>query len=245
MSLEIKELWFKRDKIREGLTVPQESRLMMVMQQSKVESIALQQARVGPKTLGLVWVKYPYPTVALGLKQVLKVSGYDAYCGQKPEAEKSPSCVIYCPKEEDDLGLQIKSLRSQAPDAPLLVLASDNDLPLAQTALKAGADGVIHARMHSEQIVRTLEAAIEGEAVVPRELLKVLVSEGEPFEDISALGHRKLEILGLVAEGLTNAQIAKRLFLSESTVKQHLRAAYKVLGVKNRTEAAQLFLQST
>jgi DNA-binding CsgD family transcriptional regulator len=58
-----------------------------------------------------------------------------------------------------------------------------------------------------------------------------------------ALGHRKLEILRLVAKGLTNAQIAKRLFLSESTIKQYLRAAYKVLGVKNRTEAAQLFQQ--
>jgi DNA-binding NarL/FixJ family response regulator len=217
----------------------------MMMQQSKVEPITPQQVRVRPKTLGLVWVKCPYPMVAFGLKQVLKVAGYDVYCGQKPEVQKSPSSVIYCPKEEDDVGLEIKSLRDQVPDAPVLVLASDDDLPLAQTALKAGADGVIHARMQPEQIVRTLEAAIEGEAVISGELLKVLVSEGEPFEDISALGRRKLEILGLVAEGLTNAQIAKRLFLSESTVKQHLRFAYKVLGVKNRTKAAQLLRQST
>ena len=216
---------------------------MMVMQHSKVESIALQQARVEPGTLGLVWVKCPYPTVALGLKQVLKAAGYDVYCGQMLPAQKTPSSAIYCPKEEDDVGSEIKSLRDQAPDAPVLALAYYNDLPLAQTALKAGADGVIHARMHSKQIVRTLEAAIEGEVVISRELLKVLVSEGKPFEDISALGHRKLEILELVAEGGTNAQIAKRLFLSESTVKQHLRAAYKVLGVKNRTEAAQLFRQ--
>ena len=45
----------------------------------------------------------------------------------------------------------------------------------------------------------------------------------------------------LVAEDLSNAEIAQRLFLTESTVKQHLRAAYKVLGVKNRTDAARLF----
>ena len=44
----------------------------------------------------------------------------------------------------------------------------------------------------------------------------------------------------MIADALTNAQIARRLFLSESTVKQHLRAAYKVLGVSNRTEAARL-----
>jgi DNA-binding NarL/FixJ family response regulator len=48
-----------------------------------------------------------------------------------------------------------------------------------------------------------------------------------------------------VVEGLTNAEIAERLFLSESTIKQHLRAAYKLLGVKNRTEAATLIHASS
>jgi DNA-binding NarL/FixJ family response regulator len=46
--------------------------------------------------------------------------------------------------------------------------------------------------------------------------------------------------LQLVAEGLTNAQIGKRLFLTESTIKQHLRGVYKTLGVENRTQAAKL-----
>jgi DNA-binding NarL/FixJ family response regulator len=56
----------------------------------------------------------------------------------------------------------------------------------------------------------------------------------------ASLGTRQKEILGLVGEGLSNAQIAERLFLSESTIRQHLRAAYKVLGVNNRTEAVRL-----
>src|ERR671910_802213 len=53
------------------------------------------------------------------------------------------------------------------------------------------------------------------------------------------------ETLGYVVEGLSNAEIGKRLFLSESTVKQHLRSAYKLLAVNNRTEAANLFRRST
>ena len=47
--------------------------------------------------------------------------------------------------------------------------------------------------------------------------------------------------MGYVVEGLSNAEIGRRLYLSESTIKQHLRAAYKLLGVNNRTEAANLF----
>jgi DNA-binding NarL/FixJ family response regulator len=46
--------------------------------------------------------------------------------------------------------------------------------------------------------------------------------------------------LELVAEGLTNAEIGKRLFLTESTIKQHLRGAYKILGVENRAQAAKV-----
>ncbi len=53
------------------------------------------------------------------------------------------------------------------------------------------------------------------------------------------------QALSHVVEGLSNAEIGKRLYLSESTIKQHLRAAYKALGVRNRTEAANLIRGSS
>ena len=96
--------------------------------------------------------------------------------------------------------------------------------------------------MRPEQIVRTIEVVAEGEIVAPRELLGYLIAKDSA--DLNVLSARQREILKLVGEGLTNAQIAKKLLLSESTVKQHLRAAYKVLGVKNRTEAAKLIRNS-
>jgi DNA-binding NarL/FixJ family response regulator len=75
--------------------------------------------------------------------------------------------------------------------------------------------------------------------VLPRELLKQLVAEMVAEErppDLSGLGSRKREDLELVAKRLSNAQIAKRLYLSESTVKQHLRIAYRALeGPKQET----------
>jgi DNA-binding NarL/FixJ family response regulator len=58
--------------------------------------------------------------------------------------------------------------------------------------------------------------------------------------DLTVLTSRQREIMGLVGEGLSNAQIAQRLFVTESTIKQHLRTAYKALNVRNRVQAARL-----
>jgi DNA-binding CsgD family transcriptional regulator len=55
------------------------------------------------------------------------------------------------------------------------------------------------------------------------------------------LSARQREVLWLVSEGMSNAQIARRLFVTESTVKQHLHAVYKTLRVKNRAQAARVF----
>jgi DNA-binding NarL/FixJ family response regulator len=83
-----------------------------------------------------------------------------------------------------------------------------------------------------------VEVVQKGELAAPRQLLSYLLSQKEnpKIGDISA---RQGEILEMVVEGLSNAEIAGRLYLSESTIKQHLRGAYKVLGVRNRTEAAK------
>jgi DNA-binding NarL/FixJ family response regulator len=119
----------------------------------------------------------------------------------------------------------------------------DMDARLAQSALRAGASGLIHAGMRPEQIVRALRLASAGKIVVSqstvsRGLIESLVAENPP--DLGALTPRQREILELVCEGLSNAQIAERLFLTESTIKQHLYAAYKLLKVRNRIQAANL-----
>ncbi len=116
-------------------------------------------------------------------------------------------------------------------------------LPLARAALRTGARGFIYAGMQPEQIIRALRVAAEGEIVAPRKLLEYLIAN-ENSADLNSLSARQRQILELVREGLTYAEIANRLFLTESTVKQHLRAAYKILGVSNRTEAAKLMRDS-
>jgi DNA-binding NarL/FixJ family response regulator len=202
--------------------------------------------RTEPGTAGAVWVECPYPLVTLGLQQTLKAAGYDVSrsvrkgtVAAEQEQGGAPSCcVVYCPKDEDVVG-RVEHLRRTFPDAPVLVMGFGVDLPLAQAALRGGARGFLHLGMQPSQIARAISLASEGETVFPRELVTGLISEEEP-PDLLALTARQREILELVAQGLTNAEIARRLFLTEGTVKQHLRAAYKALGVGSRVQAARI-----
>jgi len=198
-------------------------------------------SRTTQAPLGLVWIKGTQHVLALGLEKALG-AGARVHRGNKGPKAEAPSAVIYLQEDldgEEEAAQEIESIRAKAPHATILVCTPAPDLRLARGALKAGAGGLLHTGMPPEQILRALSVARRGEVVLPRELLRLWVDEQrrllEPRIDLSA---RQREVLELVVEGLTNAEIAGRMFLSESTVKQHLRAAYKALGVKNRTEAA-------
>ena len=182
----------------------------------------------------------PYPVVTLGLQQTLKAAGYHVRSDREDVVEgETPSAVIYCPRDEDVVG-RIERLRLTFPGAPVLVIGLSASHPaLARAALRGGARGFLHLGMEPSQIARAISVASEGETVFPRELVTGLISEEEP-PDLLALTARQREILELVAQGLTNAEIARRLFLTEGTVKQHLRAAYKALGVRSRVQATRI-----
>lgn len=120
-----------------------------------------------------------------------------------------------------------------------MVFVSAPNLCLARAALRAGGSGLIYSGMSEEQLLRAISMAISGEVVLPKELLVYWRDEQRP-PDLSVLSARKREILRLLIEGLSNAEIARRLWLSESAVKQNLRAIYKVLGVRNRIEVRRL-----
>ena len=190
------------------------------------------------KPLGLVWLECPRSVVVGGLIRALEEYATVHVGSRRPEGA---SCIMVCAGEEEDLSERIKHLEdTNAHSTPILVFGSHLNLPLARDALRAGASGFVHAGMTPDQLVRAVSVAIRGETVAPRQLLGYLLDQDEPA-NLGALSARQREILGYVAEGLSNAEIASALFLSESTIKQHLRAAYKLIGASNRTEAAKLF----
>jgi DNA-binding NarL/FixJ family response regulator len=193
---------------------------------------------VEPKPLGTVHLECNYSVVAMGLKEILKEEA-EVYEGPKAQGAEDPSCVILCPNGKD-VASEVRRLRLLNPDAALLVFDTRVDQRLAKIALRAGASGFIHGGMRPEQLVRAIQRASVGKAVISEELLEVLMTEESTSEHLTVLTPRQREILELVVEGLSNARIAERLFLTESTIKQHLRAAYKLLNVRNRIQAAKL-----
>lgn len=197
------------------------------------------------KTLGLIWIKCPYPILSLGLEATLEAEAR-VHRGDLPPAVDAPSCVLLCPTIGDDVASQIATLRAQASDAPTLVFGvPSDDLWLARAVLRAGARGLIDPTTYPEQTIHAVSAVLKGELVFPRKLLETLLSEDEEsLASLWALEPRTLEVLALVAERLTIAQIARRLRQAEPTVKQHLRRAYEELGVRNRTEAAKLLRET-
>ncbi len=189
------------------------------------------------KPLGLVWVECPRSVVRAGLVRALEKRA-TVHQGPKPP-EDVPSCVILCANSHEGISERLEFYQGLSQGAPpVVVFGPQLDLPLARDALQAGASGFVHAEMMPNQLLRALAVATRGELVAPRELLRYVLSK-EHSGDLDTLSVRQREILGYVVEGLSNAEIGRRLYLSESTIKQHLRAVYKVLGVRNRTEAAK------
>jgi DNA-binding NarL/FixJ family response regulator len=199
----------------------------------------MRETKVSPEPLGLVWIDCPRSIVSAGLVRALEKRAR-VHQGLKPPGD-TPSCIVLFANSPEGLSERVEFYRELSPDAPPVVVFSPQlDLPLARDALQAGASGFVHAEMMPDQLVRALAVAARGELVAPRELLRYVLTKDQSG-DLAALSVRQREILGYVVEGLSNAEIGRRLYLSESTIKQHLRAAYKLLGVSNRTEAANLF----
>jgi DNA-binding NarL/FixJ family response regulator len=196
------------------------------------------------RNLGFVWVVCSYSVASAALCHELKKAGINY--GIEPPSGGVPDCVVLGVQAVEDLPeamgrVHEKGTGEASGASPIIVFAPQNDSKLAEASLRRGARGFVHAEMTPKQILRALSAVSRGKIAAPRGLLEILLAEERSnLVDLDALSARQRETLELVAEGLTNAQIAKRLYLAESTVKQHLVGAYKALGVRNRAQAVQV-----
>lgn len=129
---------------------------------------------------------------------------------------------------------ELRLLRSELPDTPILVVSPATGRRPLRKALDAGVDGYVHEGDSDALLGIAVQAILSGQICVPRDLRDEV--------DMTVLSFRERQVLQLVAQGCTNAEIAQRLFLAESTVKSHLSTSFRKLGVTSRKQAAALVL---
>jgi two-component system, NarL family, response regulator LiaR len=136
-------------------------------------------------------------------------------------------------------------LRQVSPRSQVVVLTSFHDDSHIFPAIKAGALSYLLKNVAPEELADAVRAAARGEAILNPQVAARMVSElrGQPRPGINLyteLSDREMEVLRLIADGLSNAEIASRLVLSEKTVKSHVSNILNKLHLADRTQAAVL-----
>jgi DNA-binding NarL/FixJ family response regulator len=153
------------------------------------------------------------------------------------ELEVDPDAIVIlvCDVDLPRQLATLRRLRRELREAAIVAVSPVATGTGVRRALDAGADAVVFEPELEATLAVAVSAVASGQSVVPR---KLRASVERP-----AFSHRERQVLSFVARGLTNAQIADELFLSESTVKSHLSSAFDKFGVRSRKEAAALFIE--
>jgi DNA-binding NarL/FixJ family response regulator len=139
--------------------------------------------------------------------------------------------------EPDGFAL-IRHIRETLPDTKIIVLSMYDDAEHIDGAFAAGADAYVLKTSHPDDIMSAVRQAFQHSIYLAG--ARIAPTMPTPAVDESAgLTRRELEILQLVAEGHSNAQLARMLWVTEQTVKFHLSNIYRKLDVANRTEASR------
>jgi len=131
-----------------------------------------------------------------------------------------------------------RRIRGASPATSVIVFTSFSDRERILRALDAGAIGYLLKDAEPEELHRAIRAAVRGEAPLAPKAAAALLAARSKASLSHNLTERECEVLRLVASGLANKQIARRLSISEKTVKGHLTHVFQAIGVTDRTQAA-------
>ena len=129
-------------------------------------------------------------------------------------------------------------IKAAQPDVAVVVLTSFSDREQILGALDAGAAGYLLKDAEPEELAKAIRAAARGEVPLDPKAARALLSARSTVAPVASLSEREQEVLLMVVEGLPNKLIARRLSISEKTVKAHLTSVFRQIGVSDRTQAA-------
>jgi two-component system, NarL family, response regulator DevR len=198
-----------------------------------------------------VFILDDHEVVRRGLTELVKASSDLAVVGEAGTAEEAlrripaakPDVAILDARLPDGSGIDVcREIRSSWPDTRCLILTSYDDDEALFAAVMAGASGYLLKQIGGSSLTDAIRQVAAGRSLldtaVTGKLLERLRNPSSPDPRLSALTERERDILDLIADGLTNRQIAERLFLAEKTVKNYVSGLLTKLDMERRTQAA-------
>ncbi|MEV7281642.1 response regulator transcription factor [Streptomyces sp. NPDC093111] len=196
-----------------------------------------------------------HEVVRRGLRDLIDDEADMEVVGEASTAEQAlargpalrPDVAVLDVRLPDGDGITVcRELRSRAPGLACLMLTSFDDEDALIDAIMAGAAGYVLKQIKGSDLVAAVRTVATGQSMLdPATTARLMRSLRRPEpvvppedERLAALSERERSVLGLIGEGLTNRQIAKRLYLSEKTVKNHISRLLTKLGVERRVQAA-------
>lgn len=188
-----------------------------------------------------------HAVVRSGLEQFLATTGDIDVVGMASDgleaiqvtAARQPDVVVMDLSMPNLDGVEAtRQISAAHPSSRVLVLTSFSDRTRIMDALSAGADGYLLKHSDPEEIAAAIRSVHAGDAPLDPKAARALLESRRTATESASLTDRERQVLDLVRQGLANKQIARKLGISERTVKAHLTSVYSSLGVSDRTQAA-------
>jgi two-component system, NarL family, response regulator LiaR len=144
--------------------------------------------------------------------------------------------------ELDSLNERVRSLGADSSNGSIVVFSFSDRPEAVRHAMHGGAQGFISKAVPRQQIIEGIKAAAKGDRVIMTQRTQhAQIDEALrwPGRDMG-LTERESELLSMLSTGMTNRELGRHLYISENTIKTHLRRLYAKLGVRNRAQAASL-----